>query len=73
MDAYRAQLEFFGPDITNPTSGEMRRQPKGVEMTPSKNYACPEVLAALESVLTNKYSEGYPGRRYYGAHCRRSK
>jgi glycine hydroxymethyltransferase len=75
MDAYRAQLQFFDPDITNAVSGEERRQAEGVEMIPSENYTDPEVLAALAlgSVLTNKYSEGYPGRRCYGGHCRRSK
>jgi glycine hydroxymethyltransferase len=73
MDAYRAQLQFFDPDITNAVSEEGRRQAEGVEMIPSTDYTYPEVLAALGSVLTNKYSEGYPGRRYYGGHCRRNK
>src|SRR5580692_7437503 len=66
MDAYRAQLQFFDPDISNAVSGEERRQAEGVEMIPSGNCTYPKVLAALGSVLTNKYSEGYPGRRYYG-------
>ncbi len=66
MDSYRAQLQSFDPDIADAISGEERRQMDGVEMIPSENYIYPEVLAALGSVLTNKYSEGYPGRRYYG-------
>src|SRR5579864_4205136 len=66
MDAYRAQLQSFDPDIANAISGEERRQADGVELIPSENYTYPEVLAALGSVLTNKYAEGYPGRRYYG-------
>ena len=66
MDAYRAQLKSFDPDIEHAIAGEERRQLDGVEMIPSENYTYPEVLAALGSVLTNKYSEGYPGRRYYG-------
>jgi glycine hydroxymethyltransferase len=73
MDAYRAQLQFFDPDITNAVRGEERRQAEGVEMISSENYTYPEVLAALGWVLTNKYSEGYPGRRYYGGRCWRSK
>jgi glycine hydroxymethyltransferase len=66
MDAFRAQLQSFDPDIADAIGGEERRQSDGVEMIPSENYTYPEVLAALGSVLTNKYSEGYPGRRYYG-------
>ena len=54
------------PDIAHAIAGEERRQLDGVEMIPSENHTYPEVLAALGSVLTNKYSEGYPGRRYYG-------
>lgn len=66
MDAYREMLRSFDPDIEAAIAGEERRQVDGVEMIPSENYTYPEVLAALGSVLTNKYSEGYPGRRYYG-------
>jgi glycine hydroxymethyltransferase len=66
MDAHRKQLHSFDPDIDGAIAGEERRQADGVEMIPSENYTYPEVLAALGSVLTNKYSEGYPGRRYYG-------
>jgi glycine hydroxymethyltransferase len=66
MNVYRTQLQSFDPDIGNALSGEERRQTDGVEMIASENYTYPEVLAALGSILTNKYSEGYPGRRYYG-------
>lgn len=45
---------------------EARRQKYGLEMIPSENYVSKDVLAALGSILTNKYSEGFPGRRYYG-------
>ncbi|HEX5797156.1 MAG TPA: serine hydroxymethyltransferase, partial [Candidatus Saccharimonadales bacterium] len=45
---------------------ERKRQSEGLEMIPSENHASSDVLAALGSVLTDKYSEGYPGMRYYG-------
>ena len=46
--------------------GETERQRDGLELIPSENYVSDEVLRAMGSILTNKYSEGYPGRRYYG-------
>jgi len=46
--------------------GETKRQQEGMELIASENYVSPAVLEALGSVFTNKYSEGYPGRRYYG-------
>ena len=51
MDAYRAQLQSFDPDIADAIRGEERRQSDGVEMIPSENYTYPEVLAALGTVL----------------------
>ena len=45
---------------------EEKRQSEGLELIPSENYVSEEVLKAMGSVLTNKYSEGYPGKRYYG-------
>lgn len=47
-------------------TAEIKRQQTGLELIPSENYVSPDVLKALGSVFTNKYSEGYPGRRYYG-------
>lgn len=47
-------------------SGEKNRQRDGLELIPSENYVSDDVLTALGSVFTNKYSEGYPGKRYYG-------
>src|SRR2546430_16948305 len=47
-------------------AAEERRQREGLELIPSENYVSRAVLDAMGSVFTNKYSEGYPGRRYYG-------
>ena len=47
-------------------AGETERQRDGLELIPSENYVSAEVLAAMGSIFTNKYSEGYPGRHYYG-------
>lgn len=52
--------------VTALITAEIRRQQNGIELIPSENYVSTNVLKALGSVFTNKYSEGYPGRRYYG-------
>lgn len=59
-------LEQNDPAVYAALRGEEARQRSGIELIPSENYTFPEVLAALGSIFTNKYSEGYPGRRYYG-------
>jgi glycine hydroxymethyltransferase len=66
MDEFRSLLEKTDPAVCQAIAGEEARQRRGVELIPSENYTYPEVLVALGSVLTNKYAEGYPGRRYYG-------
>jgi glycine hydroxymethyltransferase len=53
-------------DVFNALMHEEVRQSEGIELIPSENYCFPEVYALLGSVFNNKYSEGYPGRRYYG-------
>ncbi len=66
---------MFSPDLTiagfddelhNAIEAERRRQEEHIELIASENYASPRVLEAQGSVLTNKYAEGYPGKRYYG-------
>jgi len=59
-------LAAVDPEVAAAVDAELKRQRGGLEMIASENYAAPAVLEAQGSVLTNKYSEGYPGRRYYG-------
>ncbi len=59
-------LEQADPEVWQAIQNERRRQQDGLEMIASENYASPAVMAAQGSVLTNKYAEGLPGRRYYG-------
>ena len=59
-------LRTQDPEIFQAIENEKRRQQEGLEMIASENYTSPAVMAAQGSVLTNKYAEGYPGKRYYG-------
>ena len=60
------QIQGFDDELYQALRNEDRRQEEHIELIASENYASPRVLAAQGSVLTNKYAEGYPGRRYYG-------
>ncbi|NMC87910.1 MAG: serine hydroxymethyltransferase, partial [Candidatus Moranbacteria bacterium] len=59
-------LKKCDPQVYKALMGELKRQQEGMELIASENYVSEAVLEALGSVFTNKYSEGYPGRRYYG-------
>ena len=59
-------IKSFDPELARAIEGERRRQEDHIELIASENYASPRVLEAQGSVLTNKYAEGYPGKRYYG-------
>ena len=59
-------IEGFDPELAAAIAGERRRQEEHIELIASENYTSPRVLEAQGSVLTNKYAEGYPGKRYYG-------
>ncbi len=65
-DDPRRALHQIDPELYDAIEGERRRQWEGIELIASENYVSAAVLAAMGSVLTNKYAEGYPGRRYYG-------
>ena len=59
-------LKTVDPEIFDIIEREKERQWKGLELIPSENFTSASILEALGSVMTNKYSEGYPGARYYG-------
>ena len=59
-------LAQFDPEIALQMQSEYQRQQRNIELIASENIAPPAVIAAMGSVLTNKYAEGYPGKRYYG-------
>ncbi len=61
-----ARLLEVDPDIARIVQDETRRQEEGLELIASENFVSPAVMEAMGSVLTNKYAEGYPGKRYYG-------
>ena len=61
-----AQIAGFDPELAASMDAERQRQEDHIELIASENYASPRVLEAQGSVLTNKYAEGYPGKRYYG-------
>jgi len=66
MFARDARIEQFDPELAAAMAAEVQRQETHVELIASENYASAYVMAAQGSQLTNKYAEGYPGKRYYG-------
>ena len=59
-------LADFDPTLAAAITDESRRQERHIELIASENYASPQVMQAQGTLLTNKYAEGYPGKRYYG-------
>ena len=66
MFAHDMRIESYDPELDAALAAEVSRQEHHIELIASENYASPRVLQAAGSVLTNKYAEGYPGKRYYG-------
>jgi glycine hydroxymethyltransferase len=66
MFAKQMTIKDYDPELAQAIAQEAVRQEDHVELIASENYASPRVLEAQGSVLTNKYAEGYPGKRYYG-------
>ena len=59
-------VESYDPELGAAMQRELGRQRQNIELIASENIVSPAVMAAMGSVLTNKYAEGYPGHRYYG-------
>ena len=59
-------IQSFDEELWSSLENEKKRQEEHIELIASENYTSPRVLEAQGSVLTNKYAEGYPGKRYYG-------
>src|SRR4030081_3675840 len=59
-------LDKQDPEVADLIRQEYRRQSRTLELIPSENLASPAILEALGTLLTNKYAEGYPGKRFYG-------
>ena len=66
LDRDNQTIESYDAELWSAMSAEARRQEEHIELIASENYASPRVMEAQGSVLTNKYAEGYPGKRYYG-------
>jgi glycine hydroxymethyltransferase len=66
FDVHNRLVEAADPEIAAALEAERRRQNEGLELIASENFVSPAVMATMGSVMTNKYAEGYPGKRYYG-------
>ena len=66
LEQNTAYLQSFDPDVASMITREYERQNQNIELIASENIASAAVISAMGSVLTNKYAEGYPGKRYYG-------
>src|SRR5262245_41674664 len=66
LSPMQRSLADTDPEIADAIRNETRRQSEGLELIASENFVSTAVLEAAGSVMTNKYAEGYPGKRYYG-------
>ncbi len=66
IESANARLAVKDPEVAAAIAAEFNRESRGIELIASENVVSEEVMIAAGSILTNKYAEGYPGRRYYG-------
>ena len=66
VDQVMEYVRSFDPEVGNALELEMMRQRRNLELIASENIVSPAVMLAMGTVPTNKYAEGYPGKRYYG-------